>query len=75
MDSSLRRLLLAQLTSETVSAGDSLVIPETLRVQRVPDQQFRQYKETLGGLTTENEVRVRAKLQEVGVIPGAGVLA
>ena len=51
------------------------MIPETLRVQRVPDQQFRQYKETLGGLTTENEVRVRAKLQEVGVIPGAGVLA
>ncbi len=32
---------MSQLTDQTVKAGDSLVVPETLRIQRVPDAQFR----------------------------------
>ncbi len=55
IDSPLRRLLLSQLTDQTVKVGDSLVIPESLRIQRVPDAQFKQYRETLGDLTTQNE--------------------
>ena len=50
------------------------MIPESLRVQRVPDKSFNEYRDTLGGFTTQNEAQVRQKLQDIGIIPGAGVL-
>ena len=36
------------------------------------DANYNNYRETLGGLTNENELSVRVKLQSLGVIPGAG---
>jgi hypothetical protein len=75
IDSSLRRLLLAQLVQQCLKAGDSIVIPDLLRVQRVTDAQFTKMREVLGGLTVQNEVQVSSRLQDIGVVPGAGVLA
>lgn len=55
IDPSLRRLLLSQLTQETWKQGDSIVLPQSMKVQRVPEAAFKAYRETLGGLTTQNE--------------------
>jgi hypothetical protein len=74
VDNKLRRLLLAQLAEQTLKEGDSLVLPEALRIQRLPADQFKKFRETLGGLTVENEQQVRTKLQDIGVIPGAGII-
>jgi hypothetical protein len=75
VDSPLRRLLMAQLVQQTVEEGDSVVLPEAVRVQRVTPKAYAQYRDMLGGLTNENELKVRVKLQELGIIPGAGTNA
>jgi hypothetical protein len=38
----------------------------------VDAQNYEVYRETLGGLTNENELTVRMKLQQMGILPGAG---
>lgn len=63
VDASIRRLMLAQMVKMTLEEGDALVLPESARVQFVDNANYETYCKTLGGLTTENELTVRMKLQ------------
>ena len=54
--------MLAQMVKMTLEEGDALVLPESARVQFVDNANYETYRETLGGLTTENEPTLRMKL-------------
>lgn len=47
-------------------------MPEDARLQRVPQDNFTRYRDTLSGLTDENTNTVREKLAALGVLPQAG---
>lgn len=50
--------------------GQALVVPQGLTLTQVEPKQYSRYKDTLGGLTDENELTVRQKLMEMNILPG-----
>lgn len=73
VDSALRQLLLAELISQTYNEGGSLIVPQGMRFQPLPNEQYTRYKEALSGLNADNAHQVTQKLVEMGLQPGAGV--
>ena len=54
--------MLAQMIKMTIDEGDSLVLPNSTRVQWIDKDNYDNYREMLGGLTVENELTLRSKL-------------
>ncbi len=54
VDGALRQLLLAELITQTYNEGGSLVVPQGMRFQPLPGDQYTRYKEALSGLTSDN---------------------
>ena len=73
VDASIKILMLAQMIKMTIDEGDSVVLPNSARVQWIDRENYNKRRETLGGLTGENELTVCSKLQALGIIPGAGL--
>ena len=72
VDTDMRRLMMATLMQQSQDEGDAVVLPDNLRVQRVPSANFRKYIEMLSGITNENAEEVRTKMINLGILPGAG---
>ncbi len=73
VNTALRRLLLSELLAQEYKEGESVVVPQGMRFQPIPAEQFAKYKQTLSGLNSDNANQVRQKLVEQGLKPGFGI--
>ena len=73
VDESLRNSLLAELLTQSYNEGKSVVVPQGMRFQPLPPDQFNKYREAMSGLTADNANEVQKKLIELGLAPNAGV--
>ncbi len=64
MDTALRKLLLSELLMQEYKKGESVVVPQGMRFQPIPAEQFAKYKQTLFGLNSDYANLVRLKLVE-----------
>ena len=73
VDTVLRQMLISELLSQVERKGGAVVLPMHLRVHTVDDDRFREYKNQLSGLTTENVDEVREKIAAMGLYTGPAV--
>ena len=70
MDMVLRQMLISELLSQVEREGGAVVLPMHLRVHTVEVDRFREYKNQLSGLTTENINKVCDCIAALGLYTG-----